>query len=644
MHSNDEDNPLTAAMLGGSQTSTTKALLLFIHVPKVLRVHIAKGDEAKNNKTLDRKESTDDPLDKSGSSKSDARKSTMHKRSLTPATATSAKPTHKKTLTPASKPAAASGKGHHRKTSSIGNRPRIDSFASSRNEAPMVPLDTTSSRTISPRNSNNNNNHSGAVTSPTNLPLSGSIKSTDNGSPEEKDDDEDDDALVGGGGGEHEIGYVEADEEDKKKKKQTLIEHVITAEEMAAVVNLELHDGIPTAGQGVWDAPQADDEDPIQSPNKTEIKDEIKPVPPEVVETKTLSSAVKNFFGIVTNNDDEITNRLDREEAIRIVKAQTSMTAIPSPKEEETKKGPAPNTEIKIEALLQLTCKNLFKEGCFFTAPATIDIKKGEGEWIQFTIMCKQNSIDLVLERLERIGVGSNVGMISIYKSELLKTADWPAMPTEDQKKEERQTLKRQGSKRGGAEPALVEEAKQEWKNAASRMRVEQIKEQIHEQAVGFERVMLGSEMHKTPNQFVCPTILLSQAMSFDFLALLLIASTLAGIGLIANSTVVLVASMLVSPIMGPVMGITFGSRVFDWKLAKSSAAVEVGALLIAVAVGAVVGFASAFSAFADDWPTEEMSSRGDVGGLITGMAIAIPRYGEKKNVFFCRHIFCRRR
>ena len=115
--------------------------------------------------------------------------------------------------------------------------------------------------------------------------------------------------------------------------------------------------------------------------------------------------------------------------------------------------------------------------------------------------------------------------------------------------------------------------------------------------------------------------------MTFDFLALLLVASILAGVGLITNSTVVIVASMLVSPIMGPVMGITFGSRVLDWKLARESAAVELGALAIAVLTGAVVGFAAAFSQYADDWPTPEMESRGDVSGLITGIAIAIPRY-----------------
>lgn len=60
----------------------------------------------------------------------------------------------------------------------------------------------------------------------------------------------------------------------------------------------------------------------------------------------------------------------------------------------------------------------------------------------------------------------------------------------------------------------LIEEAKTEWKNAATRLRIEQVKEQIVEQA----------------------------AFSFDFVALLSVASILAGIGLITNNTVVIVA------------------------------------------------------------------------------------------------------
>jgi hypothetical protein len=49
-------------------------------------------------------------------------------------------------------------------------------------------------------------------------------------------------------------------------------------------------------------------------------------------------------------------------------------------------------------------------------------------------------------------------------------------------------------------------------------------------------------------------------ALSFDFIVLAIVASVLAGVGLGSNNTVVVVASMLVSPIMGPIMQLTFGS------------------------------------------------------------------------------------
>ena len=37
------------------------------------------------------------------------------------------------------------------------------------------------------------------------------------------------------------------------------------------------------------------------------------------------------------------------------------------------------------------------------------------------------------------------------------------------------------------------------------------------------------------------------------------------------------------------------------------------------------IGFAASWTEGAYDWPTEEMSSRGDTAGFITGIAIAVP-------------------
>jgi hypothetical protein len=63
-----------------------------------------------------------------------------------------------------------------------------------------------------------------------------------------------------------------------------------------------------------------------------------------------------------------------------------------------------------------------------------------------------------------------------------------------------------------------------------------------------------------------------------------------------------------------------------DWKLTKSSAIVEFVSLLLAVLIGAIIGFSASWSEIAEEWPTLEMIGRGDTTGLITGIAIAIPR------------------
>lgn len=88
--------------------------------------------------------------------------------------------------------------------------------------------------------------------------------------------------------------------------------------------------------------------------------------------------------------------------------------------------------------------------------------------------------------------------------------------------------------------------------------------------------------------------------MSFDYLSLLLIASTISGVGLAVNSTVSIVASMLVSPIMGPVLALTFGSVINNRKLMKLGLKIELLSLLICVVVGFIIGLV------AISWGTEK--------------------------------------
>ncbi len=93
-----------------------------------------------------------------------------------------------------------------------------------------------------------------------------------------------------------------------------------------------------------------------------------------------------------------------------------------------------------------------------------------------------------------------------------------------------------------------------------------------------------------------------------------------------------MVASMLVSPIMGPVLALTFGVHLRKFKFAKALAKLglknECYSLLICIVVGFIVGGILIAVTQNDPqnvsvWPTSEMYGRGLPSGLATGAIVA---------------------
>ncbi|KAF7267288.1 uncharacterized protein LOC143196408 [Rhynchophorus ferrugineus] len=116
-------------------------------------------------------------------------------------------------------------------------------------------------------------------------------------------------------------------------------------------------------------------------------------------------------------------------------------------------------------------------------------------------------------------------------------------------------------------------------------------------------------------------------AMTFDFIMLLLISTTLCALGLVENDKFCMLSSMLISPMMGPVMAGTFGTVIGDRHLQKIGVRNELIGLGIAMLVGFCYG--STICIFTDrygtqDWPTYEMYSRGAFRSLWVGALIAI--------------------
>ncbi|KAE8737215.1 hypothetical protein FOCC_FOCC017320 [Frankliniella occidentalis] len=117
--------------------------------------------------------------------------------------------------------------------------------------------------------------------------------------------------------------------------------------------------------------------------------------------------------------------------------------------------------------------------------------------------------------------------------------------------------------------------------------------------------------------------------LTFDYVTLILTADMVAVIGLMESSAVNIVAAMLISPLMGPVMALTFGTAIAD----RSLQWVGVKGLLAGAAISLVFGFIFGLLVGTTDhpwgsggnWPTDEMLGRGHYRSLWIGVLWALP-------------------
>mmetsp|Transcript_826 Transcript_826/g.1290 ORF Transcript_826/g.1290 Transcript_826/m.1290 type:complete len:410 (-) Transcript_826:1022-2251(-) len=120
--------------------------------------------------------------------------------------------------------------------------------------------------------------------------------------------------------------------------------------------------------------------------------------------------------------------------------------------------------------------------------------------------------------------------------------------------------------------------------------------------------------------------------LSLDYIIFTIVASIISGMGLASNSSVAVVASMLVSPLMGPIMGFTIGVLMRDKKLLLKSLLSETIGIILCFASGFLIGLIVTPLAGNDetfgvkfDFPSEEMQQRGQPVSLFWGLLIAIP-------------------
>ncbi|EDW04219.1 uncharacterized protein LOC6562630 [Drosophila grimshawi] len=117
-------------------------------------------------------------------------------------------------------------------------------------------------------------------------------------------------------------------------------------------------------------------------------------------------------------------------------------------------------------------------------------------------------------------------------------------------------------------------------------------------------------------------------AITFDFCVLLISAAILASFGLVENSTIFLASSMLISPLMGPIIAAIFGTVIEERSLRQLGMRNELVGILMATLVGFVFGLVVCTTDAKygiGEGLTEEMLSRCDLHSLVVGFFTAIP-------------------
>lgn len=138
-------------------------------------------------------------------------------------------------------------------------------------------------------------------------------------------------------------------------------------------------------------------------------------------------------------------------------------------------------------------------------------------------------------------------------------------------------------------------------------------------------------------------SIIAGSTVTFDYIMLCIIAGLIAAVGLCVNSTVAVVASMLVSPLMGPNLAVCLGAATYDWKMTRHGVIVELASIFLCIVIGIsffllppsfsaltykadfncslpcnaglIVGVGYLHQSVHLKWPSSEMASRGTLEG-----------------------------
>ncbi|GMH67497.1 hypothetical protein TL16_g04693 [Triparma laevis f. inornata] len=133
----------------------------------------------------------------------------------------------------------------------------------------------------------------------------------------------------------------------------------------------------------------------------------------------------------------------------------------------------------------------------------------------------------------------------------------------------------------------------------------------------------IQSTSHLAPSQ-IYSNIVKKAVLTIDTVIIIIMSAAMAGIGLAINNRIYIMAGSLLSRLMGPIMGASYGLAILDKELFTAGVRNLTIALSIIIGIGFLMGIA--FAPFAETllWPTDEMAIRGVYLEMMFGAIIAV--------------------
>jgi len=84
--------------------------------------------------------------------------------------------------------------------------------------------------------------------------------------------------------------------------------------------------------------------------------------------------------------------------------------------------------------------------------------------------------------------------------------------------------------------------------------------------------------------------------IDFNYISFVVLSSVIAAMGLVTDNNITLIASMIVAPLMGPIVAMAFGAVTSNQKILKGGAFAELIGMLISILIGFIIGLVYNFS------------------------------------------------